>query len=1337
MSNRTRSGEAFGIVLAVTVFSALLLAFQAGGLIAGSVVPVGSSVDLPTASLPNSNGYKVTQGFGKPNHGHTGVDLANGTGGGQVRAAAAGVVVWRQDEDAKTGWGYMVRIRHTLPSGLFIYTQYGHMEAGSILVNPTDHVAAGQPIGKVGNTGNVSGATGLHLHFEVKTIDTSGCGYLPDKNCPNDSFANYLDPLVFLGSQPAVGLVSMTPAVPVQSRTDQVVSVMGSGFATGMTIYVTLPDNTTVPLGSAAIQNVAANGFGFQAHMTLANPGAYGLRVENLFGQQSGFLPFSVGAPGPPPGPPTAGFTMSAQGQSATNGGQINPGVDVGQTVPVTLSADCQVRGPITGCSFASGAHLVSHWAWTVSGVSPSPADMSTVTVNLGSGPHTVTLVVTDDTGLHSTAATGSVLVGTVAGITTSVWPMSGHDPRRTALSAFNGPTAQPTSPAWTFATSAPVVGDLAVSAEGRVYAAGRRLYALNSDGTQYAVADLPSPSASQPSPTFLTSPAIDDANGFVYVGETSTDGGWDVVRFNKDLTSPLVAAHGNQASNRVSNLIVDGGSVFFFVGGQAYAVGLLSWVSDTCTPTAVIGGVATGQSWSRAPTIGRDGQVYGVCGVLEPGPVDSTALLRLDRNTGTMTANAFSQRGAGEITIDGTGSLRIGSQAFTGAVFAGSYDRFDPDLNHLNGSSGDLTSGRTSVLPDGSSTVRIGYGFQLDQVLSARDPNLGRLWDVELPRPDSFTTNPSVDQSGRIYIGGLSGLFAVRSSDGGTDWSFSTPSSVTTQPAIGDGAVYFATSDGTVYSLRQVNSPPPPPTNQPPLAGFTMSAQGTTVYDGHTLMVVAGVGQSSVTVNLSSPVCPGLPSGCSIDTNPGGNIAKWSWVVTGLSQPLTGSSPSTSLGIGTHTVTLTVTDTVGLTAMASGTIQVSGPAPPVSLSHLTASTGSPLTSPLVDGHDGFLYGAGTAGGQFNDGTIFKVDVATGTISVLYDFQGPDGIQPYSGLTRATDGLFYGTTRYGGLSGRGTVFSISSSGSFTSLYSFGPSDPFSGHFSPDGLTPQGRLVQGADGALYGTASQGGINDGGTIFRVTTDGQFSVLYSFDPSSLARGFSPSAGLILASDGYFYGTTNGGGDNDDGIVFRFDGSNVTPLHSFAACDLNGACADGVDPQDSLVEGPDGALYGAALGGGDTIPSTRSGGGTIFRITTSGVFSVLHTFIVADGVNPYGALIVGQDGALYGTTAFRGANAAGTVFRITPGGVFTLLANLGTAATGSFSLTGLVQIDSGDLFGSTELESDQTGFGVIFRIALNAQPPGGGTTAGVFSPTRFDTRPPKPRFSATFRNR
>ena len=238
----------------------------------------------------------------------------------------------------------------------------------------------------------------------------------------------------------------------------------------------------------------------------------------------------------------------------------------------------------------------------------------------------------------------------------------------------------------------------------------------------------------------------------------------------------------------------------------------------------------------------------------------------------------------------------------------------------------------------------------------------------------------------------------------------------------------------------------------------------------------------------------------------------------------------------------------------------------------------------LIQGIDGALYGTTSLGGTNNYGIVFKVSTDGTSFTPLYSFTGSggDGANPYAGLVQGRDGALYGTTLYGGINGYGMVFKLSTDGTvYTPLYSFAG--------SPDGENPLGALVQGRDGALYGTTSGGGAYGCGTVFKLNTNGTgYTVLRSFQPNP-PDGNNPRAALVQGSDGCLYGTTVEGGNYDNGMVFKLgtNGGGYTPLYIF-----NGTGGDGLSPKAGLVQGTDGALYGTTYGGG------TNGNGTVYRL-------------------------------------------------------------------------------------------------------------------------------------------
>ena len=194
----------------------------------------------------------------------------------------------------------------------------------------------------------------------------------------------------------------------------------------------------------------------------------------------------------------------------------------------------------------------------------------------------------------------------------------------------------------------------------------------------------------------------------------------------------------------------------------------------------------------------------------------------------------------------------------------------------------------------------------------------------------------------------------------------------------------------------------------------------------------------------------------------------------------------------------------------------------------------------LVEGADGNFYGITLKGGLLGSGTVFKI-TPSGTLTTLYDFCSQsnctDGSLPHDGLVQGTNGNFYGTTWYGGDFGYGTIFSITSTGTLTTLRSL--------NISTDGGFSTAGLVQATDGNFYGTAL-GGPNNGGTVFRISPAGTFAVLYSFcsQPQCL-DGSEPTAGLVQGTNGLLYGTTELGGSSHNcpgsatcGTVFSLTG-------------------------------------------------------------------------------------------------------------------------------------------------------------------------------------------------------
>jgi uncharacterized repeat protein (TIGR03803 family) len=249
------------------------------------------------------------------------------------------------------------------------------------------------------------------------------------------------------------------------------------------------------------------------------------------------------------------------------------------------------------------------------------------------------------------------------------------------------------------------------------------------------------------------------------------------------------------------------------------------------------------------------------------------------------------------------------------------------------------------------------------------------------------------------------------------------------------------------------------------------------------------------------------------------------------------------------------------------------------------------------------------------------VSLPAQTFTTLQSFDSTDGGSPEAGLVEGLNGSLYGTTQQGGVNSAGTVFEITPAGTLTTLYSF-----CSVGVCTDGDDPVAGLVQAANGDLYGTTPGGGTKGAGTVFKITSTGTLTTLYSFcSATACTDGRDPITGLVLATNGDLYGTTQLDGAEGDGTVFKVTPSGtLTTLYSF--CSL-GDCADGEGAWE-LVQGTNGNFYGTTVGGG------AHNVGTVFEITAAGALTTLHSFDTTDGADPFAGLIQAANGDFYGTT-------------------------------------------------------------------------------------------------------
>jgi uncharacterized repeat protein (TIGR03803 family) len=284
----------------------------------------------------------------------------------------------------------------------------------------------------------------------------------------------------------------------------------------------------------------------------------------------------------------------------------------------------------------------------------------------------------------------------------------------------------------------------------------------------------------------------------------------------------------------------------------------------------------------------------------------------------------------------------------------------------------------------------------------------------------------------------------------------------------------------------------------------------------------------------------------------------------------------------------------------------------------------------------------------------------------------------------------YGTTAYGGKNASGTVYKMTIGGKLTTLYSF-----CSMPLCSDGGNPAG-LVQGSNGKFYGVAQQGAAGGSGTFFELTSQGQFKLLYSFCAQQGCGDGNPAASPMQASNGNLYGTA-GGGTYGSGVVYE-----ITPAGSYKAiynfCSQTN-CADGSYPQSTLVQDANGNLYGTTFYGG------AYGDGTVFEITPTDHYVVLHSFDGTDGEYPRSAPTLANDGNLYGTTT-NGSNN-GNIYQITPEGTYTSLYSFCNASScnASDAAYGLLQGTDGIFYGATT-DGGTTGDGIVYSFSNNLSP-------------------------------
>ena len=331
----------------------------------------------------------------------------------------------------------------------------------------------------------------------------------------------------------------------------------------------------------------------------------------------------------------------------------------------------------------------------------------------------------------------------------------------------------------------------------------------------------------------------------------------------------------------------------------------------------------------------------------------------------------------------------------------------------------------------------------------------------------------------------------------------------------------------------------------------------------------------------------------------------------------------------------------------------------------------------LSQGQNGELYSTIQSNGAYTYGSVYTMTTA-GKYTLLYSFcaEGAPcaltGAYPTGGVTLGFDGNLWGTTEDGGKDSAGTVFKMTPAGTLTLVYSFTN--------GKDDSAPNFTVLQGQDGNMYGVSEEQYNGQYGSFFKLTTKGKISP----HPFGYTNGESPSL-PAQGTDLNFYGTTQYGGNAscECGVVYKATATGkITVLHDFTGY-VSSTEYDGSRPIGVLVQGADGDFYGTTYTGG------ANNLGTVFKISSSGTYTLLHSFagVPTDGSSPIAGLTVGTNGNFYGTTAYGGSANYGALYEITPAGAETVLYSFCTVnCNDGFSpTTPMVLHTDGNFYGNT----------------------------------------------------
>jgi len=244
----------------------------------------------------------------------------------------------------------------------------------------------------------------------------------------------------------------------------------------------------------------------------------------------------------------------------------------------------------------------------------------------------------------------------------------------------------------------------------------------------------------------------------------------------------------------------------------------------------------------------------------------------------------------------------------------------------------------------------------------------------------------------------------------------------------------------------------------------------------------------------------------------------------------------------------------------------------------------------------------------------------------------------------------------------------------------------------DGSYPYGGVVRDHKGNLYGTTYYGGANSMGVVFKVSSSGTETVLHTF-AGGTSDGQYPFGGLVMDKSGSLYGMTDDGGANSEGTIYKVTSKGkFTLLHSFAG-------SDGEYPFFAVpIIDSKGDLYGVTDSGGS------GSQGVVWKLSKKGVMTVLHSFAggTSDGCYPYGRVAMDSKGNLYGTTDSCGTSSYGTIWKVSKKGTETILHNFaGATSDGAYPESGVVRDSKGNLFGCTYYGGANSYYGTVYELS------------------------------------